>query len=96
MIKTNKAALVESSDDIEYFLGWKAEKPAPAVQRSLFCEMDDTEKLIFELLSKENELNIDAISRSLDFPVHKLSSILLQMEFRGLVRFYPGNLYRIT
>jgi DNA processing protein len=62
----------------------------------LFSELDDTEKLIFELLSKENELNIDAISRSLDFPVHKLSSILLQMEFKGLVKFYPGNIYRIT
>lgn len=96
MIKTNKAALVECSDDIEYFLRWKSEKSAPAVQRSLFSEMDDNEKLIFELLSKENELNIDAISRSLDFPVHKLSSILLQMEFRGLVKFHPGNIYRIT
>jgi DNA processing protein len=96
LIKTNKAALVECSDDIEYFLGWKSEKSVQAVQRSLFSELEDTEKLIFELLSKENELNIDAISRSLDFPVHKLSSILLQMEFKGLVKFYPGNIYRIT
>jgi len=96
LIKTNKAALIECSDDIEYFLAWKPEKSVQAVQRSLFSELDDTEKRIFELLSKENELNIDAISRSLDFPVHKLSSILLQMEFKGLVKFYPGNLYRIT
>ncbi len=96
LIKTNKAALIECSDDIEYYLSWKPEKSVQAVQRSLFSELDDSEKQIFELLSKENELNIDAISRSLDFPVHKLSSILLQMEFKGLVKFYPGNLYRIT
>ena len=27
-------------------------------------------------------------------PVYKLSSLLLQMEFKGLVKCYPGNLYR--
>ncbi len=96
LIKSNKAALVENSDDIEYFLGWKTEKSARPVQRSLFSELDDTEKQVYELLSRENELPIDLISRTLDLPVHKLSSILLQMEFRGLIKFFPGNLYRIA
>jgi DNA processing protein len=96
LIKSNKAALTESADDIEYFLGWKPEKSKPPVQRTLFSEMTDSEKMIFELLSKESELTIDAICRSLDLPVHKLSPLLLQMEFKGLVKFYPGNVYRTT
>jgi predicted Rossmann fold nucleotide-binding protein DprA/Smf involved in DNA uptake len=53
--------------------------------------MDETEKTIFDLLSKENELNIDAICRTLGLPVYKLSSLLLQMEFKGLVKCYPGT-----
>ncbi|MCU0454889.1 MAG: DNA-processing protein DprA [Bacteroidales bacterium] len=96
LIKTNKAALVESADDIEYVLDWKPEKSKPPVQRTLFSDMSEPEKLVYELLSKENELTIDAICRSLDMPVHKLSPLLLQMEFRGLVKFHPGNLYRAT
>ena len=57
---------------------------------------DNSEKQIFELLSKESELTIDVICRTLDLPVYKLSPLLLQMEFKGLVKFYPGNIYRTT
>ncbi len=96
LIKSNKAALAESPEDIEYFLDWKSDKPKSPVQTSLFAEMSDQEKEVFDLLSRENEMNIDSICRSLEIPVNKLSPLLLQMEFRGLVKFYPGNLYRAT
>jgi len=96
LIKSNKAALTECSDDIEYFLSWKPEKIKPPVQRTLFSELDDSEKSVYELLSKESEMTIDSICRSLDIPVYKLSSLLLQMEFKGMLKCYPGNLYRIT
>jgi DNA processing protein len=94
LIRNNKAALTESSDDIEYFLNWKPDKTKPPVQRTLFSDLDDNEKLIYELLVKHNELTIDSICRSLGIPVYKLSSLLLQMEFKGLVKCFPGNLYR--
>jgi DNA processing protein len=95
LIRNNKASLVETSADIEYFLNWLPEKKKNPVQRTLFSEMDDSEKRIFELLSKEGELTIDYICRSLEMQVFKLSSILLQMEFKGLVKCYPGNIYRV-
>jgi len=96
LIKSNKAALAENSVDIEYLLDWKSEKSKPAVQRTLFSELDETEKSVFEYLSAESELTIDTICRSLNIPVYKLSAILLQMEFKGLIKCYPGNLYRIA
>lgn len=94
LIRSNKASLTECSDDVEYFLNWKPEKTKPPVQRSLFSDLDDTEKLIYELLMKQGELNIDSICRTLEIPVYKLSSLLLQMEFKGLLKCYPGNVYR--
>jgi len=94
LIKNNNAFLTESSDDIEYFLDWKPEKSKSPVQRTLFSDLDDTEKIIFEMLSKQGELTIDTICRSLEIPVNKLSSLLLQMEFKGLVKCAPGNVYR--
>jgi DNA processing protein len=96
LIKSNKAALIESSDDIEYFLNWTPEKLRPPIQRTLFSDLDDSEKSIYELLSGESEMTIDSICRSLDMPVFKLSSLLLQMEFKGLIKCYPGNVYRIS
>ena len=75
-------------------LNWKPEKLKPVIQRTLFSELDDNEKVIYELLSKQGELTIDSICRTLDIPVYKLSSLLLQMEFKGLLKCSPGNLYR--
>jgi DNA processing protein len=94
LIRNNKASLTECSDDVEYFLNWKPEKSKPVVQRTLFSDLDETEKMIFELLSKQGEMTIDTICRSLEIPVYKLSSLLLQMEFKGLLKCSPGNLYR--
>lgn len=94
LIRSNKASLVESSEDIEYFLNWKPEKEKPAIQRTLFSDLNDTERSIFELLMKEGELTIDSICRAIDIPVYKLSSLLLQMEFKGIVKCSPGNVYR--
>jgi DNA processing protein len=94
LIRSNKASLIECSDDIDYFLNWKPEKTKTVVQRTLFSDLDDKEKMIFELLTKQGELTIDTICRSLDIPVYKLSSLLLQMEFKGFLKCSPGNLYR--
>lgn len=94
LIKRNKAALAESAEDIAYLLRWEPEKPAKAVQTTLFSEMDETEQRIFDLIRKEGEVTIDQICRDLDIPISKLSSRLLQMEFRGLVKCFPGNVYR--
>ena len=96
LIKTNKAALVENAGDIEYFLSWQTEKAKPPVQKSLFSDLSDTEKKIYEILKKDGEQTIDEISRETGIPVFKLSAQLLQMEFAGLLKCLPGNLYLIS
>jgi DNA processing protein len=96
LIKRNKAALVENGEDIEYFLGWKSETDNMPVQRMLFNDLNDDERAVYEQISREGEMNIDAICRVVGMPVYKLSSLLLQMEFNGIIRCYPGNLYRIV
>lgn len=96
LIKTNKAILAENSGDIASFLNWKSEKQSCPIQKTLFSDMNDEEKKIFELVSKDGEINIDALCQSLIMPVNKLSSILLQMEFKGILKCFPGNIYRIA
>lgn len=95
LIKTNKAALVESATDIENFLNWQPEKSKIPVQKTLFSELSESEQMIYELINKEGELTIDHICRYLDIPINKLSPQLLQMEFKGIIKCYPGNVYRI-
>jgi DNA processing protein len=94
LIKSNKAALVESATDIENFLNWQPEKLKPPVQKTLYSELSESEQKIYELINKEGDLTIDHICRCLDIPINKLSPQLLQLEFKGMIKCYPGNVYR--
>jgi DNA processing protein len=96
LIKNNKAALIENSNDIEYFLNWETSGAKMPVQRTLFNELSETEKIIYENLNLNGEMNIDHLCRIVDIPVYKLSALLLQMEFNGIIKCYPGNIYRIV
>jgi DNA processing protein len=94
LIKSNKAALAESALDIENFLSWQPEKLKQPVQKTLFSEFSESEQKIYELIVKEGEITIDQICRQLEIPISRLSSQLLQMEFKGAIKCYPGNVYR--
>ena len=95
LIRCNKAALVEKSEDIEYLLGWKPAALAAPVQTLLFTGMSDNEKKIWDALKADDSLSVDAIARMVEMPVFKLSPILLQMELAGMITPCPGNIYRI-
>ena len=96
LIRCNKAALVESGDDIEYLLGWKSSAiAAPVIQQELFPGMTENEKKVYEALKSGGDLTMDILARALEIPVYKLSTVLLQMELAGLITPCPGSVYRI-
>jgi DNA processing protein len=94
LIKQNKAALAECGADIELAMGWQKERGKPiAIQKSLFVQLTGEEEKILELLTGNNGIPLDQISRSLELPVSKVSANLLNLEFNGLVRSLPGKIY---
>jgi len=95
LIKTHKAALIENVDDLEYILNWKTDKNAEPIQTSLFVNLTDEEFLITELLKEHKELNIDIISQMLSMPLSRISYLLLNLEFAGIIRSLPGKTYKL-
>lgn len=95
LIKTNKAYLLESIGDLEYMLGWEhSSAKSKTVQKELFHNLTEEEKLIIEIIRNNNELAIDLICHEAEMPVSKVSPILLNLEFAGLVRSLPGKVYK--
>jgi predicted Rossmann fold nucleotide-binding protein DprA/Smf involved in DNA uptake len=43
----------------------------------------------------EKELHINTIATKTSFSISTLSSLLVEMEFKGLVRCFPGNKYQL-
>ncbi|HXC03400.1 MAG TPA: DNA-processing protein DprA [Bacteroidia bacterium] len=96
LIKENKAALVEDASDIIRLLGWDIHRKTASVQTELFPELGPDEQQIAALIKEQGELHIDRISALTAIPMHKISSLLLHMEFAGALRALPGKMYKLN
>ena len=96
LIKTNRAALVENAGDIEYLLGWESKtSKKKVIQKELFTDLCENEKFIMVLIKEEKEISIDQISNKIKLPISVVSSLLLNLEFAGLLKCSPGKIYSI-
>ncbi|APY11050.1 DNA protecting protein DprA [Seonamhaeicola sp. S2-3] len=94
LIKQQKALLLSNPLDVPYILNWQLEdKPKPTVQKQLFVELDATEKLIYNYLKENNKQQLDIIALNCSLPIFKVSSTLLNMELKGVVRPLPGKMF---
>lgn len=98
LIKQHKAFLVESADDIIRFMNWEVvEKTSENIQTLLFEDLTENEmKIISILRQKTDGIHVNELAIILGVSFSKLSSKLLAMEFKGLVRCLPGGMYRIV
>jgi DNA processing protein len=93
-IKTNRAALAESGDDIAYIMGWddlpKKKKP----QQQLFVQMTKEEKVLFDLIKESGEIGIDQLVMKSKLTTSKVAASLLNLEFEGIIQSLPGKLFK--
>jgi len=95
LIKNNKAHLLTNANDIVKMLNWDiAKKPKP-IQKQLFLHLSENEQKIHDLLHEKGAQLLDAISLECSIPVFQLSSILLQMEMKGLLKPLPGKMFEL-
>ena len=94
LIKQQKAHMMTSAADLIYLLNWDIpDKTTPSVQKQLFVEMDATEQSIYDYLLKNGKKQLDSIALECQLPVFKVSSTLLNMEIKGIIRPLPGKLF---
>lgn len=94
LIKRNKAGILTSPQDLIDVLNWelKSERKAP-IQKQLFIDLKDEEKIIYDFLLEKNKQHIDFISLSCKIPTYKLATLLFNLEMKGLVRPLQGKLF---
>jgi DNA processing protein len=97
LIMSNKAALVQSADDISQMMGWKQSAVKPSsVQRKIFIEMTPEEELIVRILEDRGRIPIDDLQATCGLNTGKLSAALLNLEFEGIIRCLPGKIYELV
>lgn len=95
LIKYQKAHLLTSAAELIYLLAWQIEeeKPEKTVQKQLFVELDETEQSIYSYLQLNGKQLLDTVALECKLPVFKVSSTLVQMEMKGVIRPLPGKLF---
>jgi len=95
LIKANKAALLQSADDIGYLMGWDDRRTTANQQTALFVEMSAEEKTLYELLRQAGTLGIDKLVIQSGMNPSLVAAALLNLEFNALIRCLPGKQYRV-
>lgn len=93
LIKTQKANVLTSAADLVYILNWDIENKAKPVQKQLFVTLEDDEQKVYDYLLKNGKELMDIIALRCDFPIYKISGMLLNMELKGVIRPLPGKLF---
>ena len=97
LIKSNKAALVESAQDIEFQLGWETASSTFRQEQLAFApNLSPDEQKVYDVIKEFGQEVIDVICFKTSMPVAKVSSILLNLEFAGLVSCRPGKVFALA
>ena len=92
LIKTNKAHLIESGDDLKYMLDLNS-KSKEDHQLQLFNTLDNVEKRIVETVQQYGTCLLDRLILSTNLNFGELSSYLIKMECKGILTCLPGKRY---
>ncbi len=95
LIKTQKANLLTSAADIVYMLNWDLETKTKPVQKQMFVTLENEEQKVYDYLQTNGKELMDTIALDCDFPIFKISSLLLNMELKGVIRPLPGKLFEV-
>ncbi len=95
LIRTNRAALVESAQDIMFSMGWDEDASKKPKQRSIFLSISSEEQKIIDVLKEKGECGIDEICIDSGLNPGKTAEALLNLEFEDVVRCLPGKRYKL-
>lgn len=100
LIRNSGAQLIASAEDFLTAMGWTddnilAKARQQGIERSIFPELTSDEKIVVNVLSKQNDLPISMLTAQTGMTVAQLASLLFEMEMKGVVKSLAGGLYHI-
>lgn len=98
LIRDQKAALVETAEDLVMAMMWETAQVKQPVQTEmvdLWQDLDDTERVILQKLrEQEDGIHVNLIVMECGLSYAVVSSTLMMMELKGIVKGLPGGIYR--
>ena len=100
LIRDNGAALITCAEDFVRAMGWESDSVlrqahAEGIERELFPDLSDEERLVVDLLQQVNDLQLNILTVRTGLPISRLTAVLFQLEMKGVVKPLAGGMYHL-
>ncbi len=95
IIRRNIAALTRSAEDIKYSMGWDKKVQKKKERLEILERFTDEEKKVLGVILGKEKAHIDDIVLMSGLGASATASILLKLEFSGVIAGLPGKIYEI-
>ncbi|MCC5931352.1 MAG: DNA-processing protein DprA [Cyclobacteriaceae bacterium] len=101
LIRNHKASILTGIRDLEYLMNWDPEENGSSARDEketvLPADLSPEETLVVQtIIENQNEIIIDELSWKTQIQLNKLASILLNLEFKGLIKALPGKKFKLN
>lgn len=94
MIKANKANIMLDVNNLRSMMRWDEEKKVVPKQMKMFREFSEEENIVMALFEENDIVYLDKIITETRLSPTKIASILLMLEFDGILTALPGKRYQ--
>ena len=98
LIQKNRAALIQSAEDMVKAMNWDHVPISPqVVQRQLFPELTPEEEQVITHLQKHPDgIQINTLVVESNIAINRMTSLLFNLEMKGVVRALAGGVYKMA
>lgn len=94
LIKINKANLLTSANDMRYIMRWDVDTKVVTKQMRMFRDYSEDEKKVMNVFGNNQIVHLDDIIVGTELSPSKIASILLSLEFDGVLTALSGKRYQ--
>ena len=100
LIRDNGAMLITGALDFVRHMGWEnddtlAKARQEGIERQLFPDLSPDEQAVVNALQQHNDLQVNMLSVQADVPLSRLTSVLFELEMKGIIRTLAGGIYHL-
>ena len=101
LIRRNSAGRITCAEDFVQAMGWGAEvrthqQLSQGLQQELFPDLTEEEQRIVKALTGTDSKQINILAVDTALPMGRLTSLLFNLEMKGIVRLLSGGCYRLA
>jgi DNA processing protein len=100
LIRDNGAALLTDAEHFVKAMGWEgdaslAKARSEGIERTIFPNLSPEEATVVETLAQRGDLHLNMLATQTGIAVNRLTSVLFELEMKGLLRNMAGGMYHL-